>query len=212
MRRLGFAAAMLVLAGVLGCAETVRLGEGRGHPTHYEPPDTPGRVQGVGLESQDIISMTDRMLRDILASPVIINSSELPPRIVVDSEYFSNASATVIDKNLLTDRLRTHLNRAADGKVIFIARHHADMVEKERILEVDEVVSGGTKGETKAAVGFDYRLGGRIMSLDAIDSRSGARSRYHQITFELVERGSGVIVWSDSYELRKSAQDDIVYR
>lgn len=204
---------LTILLGIFaaGCTDTVRVGEGRGRPTHYEDPNSPGAVSGVGLESQDIVSMTDRMVRDILANPKVA-ARTTTPRIIVDSEFFRNESSSVINKNLLTDRLRTELSRAANGRLVFIARHAADMTEQERALEEEGVVTGGTQGKTKPSLGYDYRLGGRIASLDAVNTRSGMQSRYHQITFELIERGSSVLVWSNQYEIRKAALDDIVYR
>jgi hypothetical protein len=183
----------------------------RGRRTIYEDTQTPGAVSGTGIEAQDIVSATDQMMRDILASPAIAGRGGVA-RVVVDSQYFRNESSQIINKNLLTDRLRTELMRAANGRMTFIARHAADMTEDERVLEQEGVVTGGLQGKTKAALGYDYRLGGRIASLDAVDARTGRKSRYFQITFELVERGSSAIVWSGAYEFKKSAQDDILYR
>ena len=194
-----------------GCYNTTRVDNSRGRPTHYEGPASSGTVAGVGIESQDIVSITDRMMRDILATPAVASRSKIP-RVVMDSAYFRNESSSRINRNMITDLLRTELNRAAAGRLIFLARHHADMTEKERRLEEEDFVTGGTQGEIKSALGYDYRLGGRITSLDAVNSKTGVMSRYHQITFELIERGTGVIVWSNNYEFKKSAQDDIIYR
>lgn len=196
---------------LFGCDSKVRIDDTRGRGTLMEDPGTRGAIAGVGMESQDIVSVTDKMMRDILATAAITRQST-PPRVVIDSSYFRNESSSIINKNLLTDRLRIELNRAANGRMVFLARHLASMAEKEYRLEEEEIVTEGTQGETKQALGYDYRLGGRIASLDMADPRSGTLSRYHQITFELVERGSGVIVWSGIYELKKSAQDDIIYR
>jgi PBP1b-binding outer membrane lipoprotein LpoB len=207
---------MLIVAICLfiasGCATyTTRVDNAPGRPTHYEDPGSPGALSGVGIESQDIISVSDRMMRDILSTPVFA-SCKTPPRVVIDSAYFYNESSSVVNKNLFTDRLRTELNRAANGRMIFLARHLAEMTENESGLEKKSVVTEGTQGPTKDALGWDYRLGGRIASIDATEPRTGAKSRYHQTTFELVERGSGVIVWSNTYEFKKSAQEDILYR
>ena len=196
-----------------GCSTTTSRPDntGRGRATRYEAPDTPGQVGGVGLESQDVVSVADRMVRDILSNAQIAGRGT-PPRVVIDSEYFRNESSSTINKNLLTDRLRVDLVRAANGKLVFLARHQADSVEDERKLEEDGVVTSGTQGKTKPALGYDYRLGGRIASMDAIDSKSGLKSRYHQITFELIERGSGQIIWANKYEFKKTAQDDVIFR
>ncbi len=205
-----FALPVLLLAGC-STTHTTRVDRGGGRPTAYEDPSSPGRVVGTGIEAQDIVSATDQIMRDMLASATIVGRGGIP-RVVIDAQYFRNESSQIINKNLLTDRLRTELMRAANGRMTFLAREAADMTEEERALEKDGVVTGGTQGQTKPALGYDYRLGGRIASLDAVDARTGRKSRYFQITFELVERGTGAIVWSGAYEFRKTAQDDILYR
>jgi penicillin-binding protein activator len=207
---IGWAVAALVLT-TIGCVDT-RPGEGRGRPTVVEDPNTPGRVQGPVLSSEDIISMTDTMMRDILACQKVVSQSNTAPRIVIDSQYFRNESSTPLNKNLLTDRLRVNLNRAAGGRLVFLSRADAAMVEDERTLELQGVVTDGTRGKTKPALGWDFRLSGRIMSQDAKNVKTGEISQYHLVVFELVERGSGAIVWSNSYEVRKSALDDVVNR
>jgi hypothetical protein len=209
MRNLVVVSLLVSLAA--GCMSTTRVDNEPGRRTVYDDPSTPGRVIGVGIESQDIVSITDEMVRDILAAPAVAGRSS-PPRVVVDAYYFRNESSSTINKNLFTDLLRTQLNRAATGRLVFLAREHAGMTEKERALEEEGVVTGGTQGATKPAYGYDYRLGGRIASLDAIDRRTGLTSRYHQVTFELVERGSGVIVWSKTCQFKKTARDDEIYR
>lgn len=201
----------ILVSLVVGCTSTTRVPNEPGRRTFYNDPSTPAGVTGVGIESQDIVSVTDEMVRDILATPAVAGHST-PPRVVVDAYYFRNESSSTVNKNLFTDLLRTELNRAATGRLVFLAREHAGMTEKERALEEEGVVTGGTQGATKPAYGYDYRLGGRIASLDVIDPKTGLTSRYHQITFELVERGSGVIAWSKTCRFKKTARDDDVYR
>lgn len=204
---LAAAAAALLIAG---CA-TTSVNNSAGRATVYEDPGTSGRVQGIGLESQDLVSMTDRMMRDMMGNPTLTNRST-PARIIVDSEYFRNESSSRINKNSITDRLRVELNRAANGRMVFVGRHYSDMVESERELKRTGVTDSGTIRQTQATAGADFRLGGRITSLDAADTRSGEASRYHQVIFEMVDLEYGTIVWSGMYEMRKSAQDDIIYR
>lgn len=207
MKPLAAAAAATLLAA---CA-TTGVNNTAGRATVYEDPGTSGRVQGIGLESQDLVSMTDRMMRDMMGNPVLVNRST-PARIIIDSEYFRNESSSRINKNSITDRLRVELNRAANGRMVFVGRHYSDMVESERELKRSGVTDSGTIRQTQATAGADFRLGGRITSLDAADTRSGEASRYHQVIFEMVDLEYGTIVWSGIYEMRKSAQDDIIYR
>lgn len=169
------------------------------------------RVAGIGVESQDVVSMTDRMMRDILATPAISGRST-PARIIIDSSYFSNDSSSRINKNLITDRLRVELSRAAAGRLIFVARQYNDMVTKERELKRSGETDSGTIRSTKAQAGGDFRLVGRIASSDAASTTSGMVSRSHLITFELIDLEYGSIAWSGLFEFKKEAQDDIVYR
>lgn len=208
--RLLAAAPLLALAG---CATMNQgLDNSAGRPSVYtDAGTTSGRVAGVGVESQDVLSMTDRMVRDILATPQI-SGRTTPARVIIDSEYFTNDSSNRINKNVITDRLRVELNRASQGRIVFVARHYGNMVAREREAKREGAVDAGTVRQTRAQAGADFRLGGRISSMDAQSTRTGTQSRFHQITFELVDLEYGSIPWSGIYDFRKEAQDDIVYR
>lgn len=208
MKTLAALAASLVLAG---CAAP-NLDNSAGRRVVYQDVATTSQaVGGVGMESQDIVAMTDRMMRDILSNPSIAGRST-PPRVIIDSEYFVNDSSSRMNKNSITDRLRVELNRAAQGRIVFVARHFGSMVDREREAKRTGETDSGTLRVTKAKAGADFRLGGRITSLDAASKSSGTVSRYHQITFELVDLEYETIAWSGLYEFRKEAQDDVLYR
>lgn len=177
----------------------------------YSSPDSPGDVRGVGVESQDIVSMSDQMMRDMLTIPQLMNA-KTPPRVIIDSKALRNESSEIIDKALITDRIRVYLNRAAQGRIRFIGREYADVVEMERDLKDSGQVDVGTKGRTRAMAGADYRLVGRIGTRDAVDPRTGMRSRYSMYTFELLDVEYGDLVWSNLYEFKKETADNVVYR
>jgi len=197
---------------VAGTADAQRR-EKRAGPsaTVYRDTTSPDSVKGVGTESQDIVSMADAMVRDLLLVPALMNQPT-PPRVIVDSKYFRNESSEIIDKSLITDRIRVGLNRAATGRMMFIGREYAEMVELERDLKTEGKVDVGTTGRTRAQAGADYRLVGRIGTRDAVDTRTGVTSRFSQYTFELVDLEYGAIVWSNLYEFKKENRDDVVYR
>jgi penicillin-binding protein activator len=155
--------------------------------------------------------MTDRMMRDMLANPLLANPAR-PPQVIVDGEYFSNESSQRINRNLIADRLRISLNRASQGRMVFVSRQSAGMVEQERQLKRQGKVDVGTTGTTQAQAGGDFRLRGNIASLDSRDPRTGMVQRYNQISFEMVDLERGTIVWSGLYEFARAAADDVVYR
>lgn len=179
--------------------------------TVYKDTTTGDDVKGVGTESQDIVSMADAMMRDLLNVPDLMNRPT-PPRVIVDSKYFRNESSEIIDKALITDRIRVNLSRSSQGRLRFLGREYAGMVAEERALKDDGMVDVGTTGRTRAQSGGDFRLVGRIGTRDAIDTRTGTKSRFSQYTFEMVDLESGEIVWSNLYEFKKQNREDVVYR
>jgi len=193
------------------CQKKIDVENKPGTPSTYIDPGTTGKVQGVGIESQDIISMTDQIMRDMLSSPRLAGRAT-PARVIIDAEYFVNEGTNRINKNIITDRLRVELNRAAQGRMIFVGRQYAEMVDQERNLKREGAVTPGTKGQAGAPLGADFRLGGRIASQDKLDTKTGMAERYTYITFEMVDLETSEIVWSGSYEFAKAAQDDVIYR
>jgi PBP1b-binding outer membrane lipoprotein LpoB len=212
MRSALFLAAVLLIMNVTGCVTYApSVMDSPGRPTVYEDTGSPGALAGVGVESQDIVGMTDRMMRDMLASPALAGSG-IPPRVIIDDNNFYNESSSIINKRMITERLMVNLNRAAAGRLVFIERQAAAMVEQERALKRQGVVSDGTLGRASMTAGADFSLTGRIMSQSSVSNSTGMASRYHQISFKMVDLETGVAVWTGLYEFKKTAQDDIVYR
>jgi len=185
-----------------------------GRPTVYLSPDSPGEVQGVGIESQDIISVTDQMVRDLMATPGIANPAN-PPRIRIDASLIKNESSQRINRNLFSERVRSGAMRAAlrmRAGLEFVSRAHVDEQVKEHELRQRGIVDQGTLGRQQL-MSVDYRLQGKIMDRVSKSASTGIHSRYYLIVFELKEEGTGRLVWiSEPYEFEKAGADDVIYR
>lgn len=197
-------------AGLMACTSSTRASSARGSAGYGDPGEA-GRVTGVGIEGQDIRAMTDRMARDLLGSPKVA-SLEKPPYVIVDSEYFENQGSMPINKDLIVERLMIELNRAAAGRMFFVERQAEQMVARERERKRDGEVGAGSRAPTQHIAGADFRLTGKIMDQNAVDPRTGATTRYHQITFKLVDLEAGLTVWSNYYEMQKNSSTDVLYR
>ena len=95
-------------------------------------PDEQGFVAGTGIESQDLVAVTDKMARSILAVPQIARA-QTTPRIVIDP--VKNETRFPINKDLFTDKIRIQLNTQATGRVSFLARDRMAALEHERALK-----------------------------------------------------------------------------
>ena len=211
--RVWFVAVSVALVAV-GAAHAQRRDKSydKGMKVQELDPSQRGPVSGVGIESQDIIGMTDRMVRDMLSNPQLAGRATAP-RVIVDDQYFTNESSQRLNKRIITDRLRVNLNRASNGRMMFVGREFAAMIAQERELKREGVTDVGTTGLTKAQAGVDFRLTGRITSEDsAAQDGTGRIQRFNQITFEMVDLESGVIVWSNLYDFARVAADSVVYR
>jgi len=155
-----------------------------GKEAHYINPDQEGEISGVGIDSRDIIIMTGKMMEDILGAPVFFQA-ETPSKVIIDAEYF---------------------------KMIFIGREYLNMLMKELALKQSGIAGEEDEKAEPRVYAADYRLGGRISTLDKVNPTEGTFSRYHQILFEMIDLKTGAIAWSNSYDFKKVAQEDVIYR
>src|ERR1044071_4054839 len=104
LTRLSFTA--LALAGIVsGCASS-GVRNPSGVPVTEMRPDEQGFVAGTGVESQDLVRVTDKMSRSILGIPQIANAQGTP-RIVLDPVV--NSTRFPINKDMFLTRIRVEL-------------------------------------------------------------------------------------------------------
>ena len=213
MNRLSNCALCLVaMASFAGCAGVPPQAQRYvSAPAAYVDTQVQGPVSGVGVESQDIDAMADKMARDLLATPEIAGRT-VAPRIVLDDSDLQNRGSQAFDKGMITDSLRVRLNRAAHGRMIFIDREHMGTVQRERDLKRKGVTDVGTTGLTKAVAGADFKLMGSIRTLNLGNNNTGMRQRRTQVTFEMTDLESSALVWSNDYTFQKASADDITYQ
>lgn len=171
-------------------------------------PAARGLVAGVGLEGHDVVGMTDQMMRDMLATPSLAGRS-VPPRVAITADAFSNESSQRLDKNLIVNRLRVALNRAAQGRMVFVGRFDRDRLETRRV-RAPAVFSNAVYGQEPT--GADFVLEGSINSMSSRSATTGMVQQYSQVSFELKDIRNGALVWAGLYEIQRAGADDVVYR
>lgn len=200
-------ACMGVLSACAGASGSVN---GYSAPEYVDPNVAVRRVSGLGFESQDLKAMSDQMVRDILATSQFGNAASAP-RVIIDDARFTNESNQIMNLNLVLDRLRIELMRAAGGRILFVSRQNVDLVEKEKTLKSRGRVDAGSSTTSRAIAGADFQLIGKLTSQTSQSNRSGMRSNYYQFAFEMLDLNNGLSVWGNLYDVKKAGADDRIY-
>ncbi len=202
--RVGTLVAALVWAA--GCASSgVRNPSGTG-VTEMRA-DEKGFVGGTGVESQDLVAVTDKMARGILDVPQI-RSAATPPVVLLDPVL--NETRFPINQDLFLSRIRVLLNSKSFGKVQFVARERMAALEEERARKQSGQVTSNSDPKVVEYKGGDYFLTGKLQGLSTRTSKG--TSDYVLYTFQLIDARTSVIIWEDFAEIKKQGLEDAAYR
>ena len=200
-------ATLLAVGLVSGCASTSGVKNPSGTPVTEMRPDERGFVAGTGIESQDIVVVTDKMAKSILGTPQIANAQN-PPCVVLDP--VDNQTRFPINKDIFLTRIRVELNSKARGKVVFLARDRMAALEKERQLKQNGQVTASADPNVVEFKGADFFLTGTLSG--ATTRTSAGTSDYILYSFQLVDARTSAIIWEDSAEIKKQGLEDAAYR
>ncbi len=200
----GLTASTAILAG---CATDAGVRNPTGVPVTEMRPDERGFVAGTGIESQDMVSVTDKMARSILGIPEIARA---PARPFVVLEPVVNNTRFPINKDIFLTRIRTQLNSKAAGRVSFLDREMMKTLERERALKQSGQVTASSDPNVVEFRGADFFLTGK---LDGMTTRTTAgTSDYVLYSFRLTNARTSEIVWEDTAEVKKQGLEDAAYR
>ncbi|MBI4326618.1 MAG: penicillin-binding protein activator LpoB [Chloroflexi bacterium] len=211
-RTLGSLAALSLIAG---CASS-GVRNPSGVPVTEMKADERGFVAGTGVESQDLVAVTDKMARSILGIPEIANAQGTPRVMLYPVE---NATRFPINKDIFLSRIRADLNSKARGKVRLLIRSAGAQsdpkmaaLERERDLKESGQVTSDPAKDTGATQfrSADFFLTGK---LEGMTTRTGqGTGDYILYTFQLIDTRTSEIVWEDSAEIKKQGLEDAAYR
>jgi PBP1b-binding outer membrane lipoprotein LpoB len=201
-KRIALISKVAGVAALLACAGCAS--EQAGRPATPMDPSEHGFVSGTGVESQDLVQVSDKMARSILATPKIANAAQPP---VVGLLPVENNTRFPIQKDIFNKRIKALLASRCAGKVTFIARDRMESINKEKEMKAKGTVSNS--GE-KQLLGVDYFLTGELTGLSS--SSSAGRSDYVLYTFRLIDAENSAEVWEDFSEIKKQGLEDAAYR
>lgn len=198
---------VIVAAAVLSGCASYGVKQPSGVAVKEMKADERGFVSGTGIESQDIVAVSDKMARGIMGVPEIANA-QTPPRIVVLP--VQNDTRFPLNKNIFLEEIMALLNERSAGKMRFLARDRMAELEKERDLKRSGQVTSSTDVSVNKFKGADYLLTGKLVGQTT--RTSAGTSDYILYSFELINPDTSEIIWNGSHRIKKQGQDDAVYR
>jgi penicillin-binding protein activator len=199
-------AAVAVAGLVAGCA-TRGVKNPSGVPVTVMQPEEQGFVAGTGVESQDLVAVTDKMARSVLNTPEIQRAQGMPRIVLLPVQ---NETRFPINKDMFLTRIRAMLNSKSQGKVRFLARDQMAALERERELKQTGQVTSSSDPNVVEFKGADFFLTGTLSSLTT-RTRAGT-SDYVLYTFRLIDARTSDIIWEDMAEIKKQGLEDAAYR
>lgn len=169
--------------------------------------DERGFVAGTGIESQDLVAVTDKMARSILAIPEI-QSATTTPRIALLP--VNNDTRFPVNKEAFLLRMQTQLISKTKGKVRFLAREAMTDLEKERELKRSGAVTSSSDPAIQEFKGADFFLTGKLTGMTT--RTSDGTSDYVLYVFQLIDVRTSEIIWADQSEIKKQGLEDAAYR
>jgi PBP1b-binding outer membrane lipoprotein LpoB len=171
----------------------------------YVNPGSPGSMGGTGIESQDIGAAAQKAAQSIVNLPQIAQAST-PPTVIITP--VTNRSASPIDTDLYTVKLRGILMQYSNNKVRFLARDASWNTnnEEQKLRQANQVQQGNT---VRNAATYDYLLTAEVRGISG--SSEKGRNEYFLVAFKLVDMND-MLLWEDQYEFKKQGNDSTIYR
>jgi hypothetical protein len=188
MKRLRDWLSLCLLAAAMGCGSAVT----HGHNT--------------ALDSVDLVAMTDDMAAKIVADPEVEQAIAREGKLKVVVQPVENQMVgEVLQRgaaDAFTARVRTLLAKAAPDKFTWIMNRDAFYHLRGKEL------AGVDLGPTPEAIDPHYALQARFSSLTNEDAK--LRSSYYLCVYELLDLQSRNVLWSGSYEVKKTATKEFL--
>lgn len=171
----------------------------------YIDPDAESKVEGTGIESRDVRAVVAQMTGELLASGAL-KGGDGPPRVAVTP--VENRSRFLIDQDIFTTLITDQLIQNAQGQLAIVNRDLMDQILAERKMKATGQVADD--GRMSALAGVDYFLEGEVRAISA--STNKAQTDYVVIRFQTTDAETGIVTWSNSYEMKKEGKWGVMYQ
>lgn len=179
---------------VAGCASKVQYGDARA----VETVDT-------SFGSTDLQTTAAKMVDSMLAFPAVTEiTAKKRPVLFVDK--VRNKTTEHIDTESVTDTIVNQLLRS--GKFQFVDMSNIDAVKEQLGYQNDSgYVDPSTAARVGKQIGAEYMLYGNLSSI--VKQSKKEKDVYFKFTLKMMNIETGILVWQDEKEIRKSVSRSV---
>jgi len=174
--------AALSIVLIAGCAKNTAVSHGK----------------STALDSVDLVEMTDDMTRKLLGNAAVQEQMAAKGRLKVVIKPVENRMTGEVlprgAKDAFIARLRNKLQEAAPEKFAWVVNRDAW-----HALRAQELDAGPDPDRVQPEFGLTAKF------TSVTDETSKRRSSYYLCTYTLSDINGGTLLWTDSYEVKKSA-------
>ncbi|MGC8551978.1 MAG: hypothetical protein ACP5O7_03835 [Phycisphaerae bacterium] len=150
-----------------------------------------------GLQSRDLVDMTDRLSADLLKIPEIAQN---PNKVIIVMASVQNkTSQPWQDDTIYIARMRALLNQYARDRIAFIEPPQETQKLQQQYLGNS---GGGFEQNSRGGVPQNSMLVPQYALKGVFYDLPNTATTYHLCTFQLVNLQSGELVWEGHYEVR----------
>ena len=183
----------LVLAG-MAVFPTLLTGCSHGY-NYYRPGVSSFQPGDTGLQSRDLVDMTNRLSADLLKIPEIANN---PNKVIVVMGTIHNQTSTPWQNDqIYLARMRSLLNQYARDRMAFVLPlANVGALQQKYLGGQQNTLNPNTGQWQNSILKPQYVLNGTFYNLP------NTATTYYLCTFKLVSIATGEIVWENKYEVR----------
>ncbi len=176
----------VALAALAGCSHGY---------SYYRPGVSKFDHHDTGLQSRDLVDMTNKMAADIVKCAAIAQSRT---KVIVVMGHIHNKTSTPWQNDeIYVARIRALLNQDANGIVAFVMPlAKVGKLQSKYLGGRSEQFNSRTGSSQRTTITPQYVLNGTFYDLP------NAATTYYLCSFKLVDIETGEIVWENKYETR----------
>lgn len=196
LRKITFSSAIAAASSTLllsmGCQEQPTYSQARPDVSAYAPGDT-------GLQSRDLVDMTDQLSADLLKIPEI---SQNPNQVVIVMSSLQNQTSQPWQNDqIYLARIRALLNQYARDRITFVLPPgQLQQLQQQNLAPNNN--DAYEQSSRAAAPGPSPALVPQYALTGTFYDQPNLSTTYYLCTFQLVNLQTGVITWEGHYEVR----------